>query len=126
MGKIGKVTLDRSQAKALEELLKIWEGEDIEYTRSTLVEEHVKGGWSDCDLRAASDIPLDDFITALYVGYEVEKTPEERVQALYGEIRREFMMAELGSVDVPYYRGVRRGIELTLDALGMKIEGVND
>ncbi len=125
MGKIGKVTLDRSQAKALDELLYIWTDEDIEVTRSTLVTEHVKGGWSDPELRAASDIPLDDFITALYVGYEIEKSPEERVQALYKEISREYMMSDFGSNNVPYYRGVSRGIERTIDALGMKIEGVN-
>ncbi|MGN7387782.1 hypothetical protein [Sporosarcina sp. SAFN-015] len=62
----------------------------------------------------------NELMRALVNGYEVEKTPEEKVRDYYGKINA--LIAEHRySHDV----GVRFGIEKTLDLLGIKIEGVN-
>ncbi|PAD91673.1 hypothetical protein [Shouchella clausii] len=54
---------------------------------------------------------------ALYEGYEVERTQEER----YEDVREAYRNAiALENYDE------RHAIELTLDLLGIKIEGVND
>jgi hypothetical protein len=60
------------------------------------------------------------YYTALVNGYEVEETPEEKVRGLY-------------SNKIPFHNGIgelsisyRAGIRDTLDALNIKIKGVND
>ncbi|MEK4360784.1 hypothetical protein NYE48_27645 [Paenibacillus sp. FSL M7-1455] len=65
-------------------------------------------------------IPFDTLLAALVNGYERELTEEERrEEAIAGEY--EWYCA----CDSDYDDGVCRGILLTLNTLGIKIEGVN-
>lgn len=59
--------------------------------------------------------PLINYYKALVNGYEVEETPEEKVRYWYE------------NPDIHNYNpnSWKMGIKVTLDALGIKIEGVN-
>lgn len=76
-----------------------------EISTSDLIEirDHFRTDWS--------------ILARAYVyGYEVEETPEEKVKALYDR----YSMS-----DDRKYRGMAIGIKETVDALNIKIEGVN-
>lgn len=55
-------------------------------------------------------LDIEKLAKALLIGYEIEKSPEEKV--------REYYEALTGSCD-------RYAVQCTLDFLGIKIEGVN-
>lgn len=59
-------------------------------------------------------LDLDTLIRTLYIGYEVEETPEDKVRSIY--------KCPIDSWNPNAYKA---GIEDTLRALGIKIEGVN-
>jgi hypothetical protein len=59
-----------------------------------------------------------ELMSALVNGYEVEQTPEEKVQEYYDFLRS----ASTWNED---HAGKVRAIEKTLDLLGIKISGVN-
>lgn len=55
----------------------------------------------------------DDLIKALYIGYEVEQTPEEKLLTYY-EVEKNEQNVE-----------AKTAIEETLKILGLKVEGIN-
>lgn len=59
----------------------------------------------------------DILMSALVVGYEIEKSPEEMLREYYEEFSR---------FPDDYEAGVLEGIYKTLDILGVTIEGIND
>jgi len=59
----------------------------------------------------------DMLMSALINGYEVEKTPEERLREYYEEFSR---------LPDDYEAGVLEGVYKTLEILGITIEGIND
>lgn len=61
-----------------------------------------------------SNVSIDDFIRAIYVGYEVIETPEERVKELYDQCVCRY--------NDPFGAQVVREV---LAILNIKIEGVN-
>lgn len=65
---------------------------------------------------------LQDVIKAISEGYEVERSPEDKVREYYARNGNEY-------ASTPYttnlFEGRRQGIVETLDLLGIKIEGVN-
>lgn len=67
---------------------------------------------------------IDLIMRALVNGYEIEKTPEERVRDKYAQIlvwkRVHRKDGEYGAAD-----GREDGFRMALEALGIKIEGVN-
>lgn len=118
-----KPTLTKEQAEAMEEISAllshgytkgVWSSKDR-------VVSYKLHGYGFKDKRSIADtISDDDFIKALYIGYEVEKTPEERIQSYYARLDKR----PLCEPHTDYY--VARGIRKTLDTLGITIEGVND
>ncbi|WP_337819282.1 hypothetical protein KY997_23930 [Bacillus paralicheniformis] len=68
-------------------------------------------------------IDIMTLASALINGYEVEKTPEEKVREFYDSFECDSRIYPSET----YHRCEmsRRVIERTLDCLGMKIEGVN-
>jgi hypothetical protein len=70
-------------------------------------------------LRAYADTPknLERLAHALINGFEVEQTPEDKVREIYEKAGNE--------LDSMYMVVFRNGVHKTLDALGIKIEGVN-
>lgn len=113
-----KVKLPRAVAKAIEH-----------YSKPTLA--YTKYGVLDCIVGESTDVALnarkalienydegmcwDVLMNAIVNGYEVEVTAEDKVRDLYD------------NPDIHNYNPIswKMGIKVTLDALGIKIEGVN-
>lgn len=109
MTNANKVTLPRDVAEAIERYLN-------EFDKERLLKAHGDSGeWVDDDRQALNKIDLMTLASALVNGYEVEKSPEERVLKFYLE----------GDVPYQWMSEKRRIIKTTLDLLGIKIEGVN-
>lgn len=74
-----------------------------------------------------SQIPFDTLLAALVNGYEREQSPEEYVRDLYRGLKEEaeFARTTLGTDYGMSADRARRVMECTLNALGIKIEGVN-
>lgn len=73
-----------------------------------------------------ADTQFDTLVSALYNGYEVEQTPEEKVREMFvdavnEEEKREGQETALAG----WWEGRRMAIIDTVNALGIKIEGVN-
>ncbi|MCP1528547.1 hypothetical protein [Bacillus pumilus] len=62
---------------------------------------------------------------ALINGYEIEKSPEEKVREYYGFNHDEHHKVLTASPRGQYTSGVADGIRKTIDLLGIKVEGVN-
>jgi hypothetical protein len=120
---MNKPKLTKEQAKSMEEIVKLI-GEDNWYgtydSKATVVKFKLEGQVFSGERSAANWVPNDDFIAALYIGYEVELTPEEKVKAYYDELRKGFGHCSFQPDD---YRSM--GAKTTLELLGIKIEGVN-
>lgn len=118
---MNKPVLTKEQAKAVDALLDVWKGKP-EYGRTVLVEEKLTDGW-DGEFGDAESISDDDFIAAIYVGYVVEKTPEEKIRDYYR--RSERMYGIFGPDDGSEYKERMASVKYVLTTLGIKIEGVN-
>jgi hypothetical protein len=104
-----KVKLQKEVAEALEFAKSKVSKEDI-------VRWHVDHIWTD-DEKPLQSLSLDHLITALYVGYELEVSPEEKV--------KEYFLNHLKLEDQVYHNGVLNGILKTLELLNIKLKGVN-
>jgi hypothetical protein len=121
-----KVILTKEQAEAIEELKEVWDYTTEKNRNYRLIEEKLSDGeWLSPSFEAANEIPDKDFIAALHYGYEVEKSPEEKVRKYYFETSQRFFDAPVNSTDKTFYDGMEIGIKRTLNRLGIKIEGVN-
>ncbi|QHZ45847.1 hypothetical protein [Bacillus sp. NSP9.1] len=114
MSEIKKPVITKEQAEALEIMRRI--GGPDNYILMAACDGIIGGELADIDIMTLA--------AALINGYEVEKTPEEKVREWFEEER------EIG--DEYYNRGeehrsqdVVQTIIDTLDILGIKIEGVN-
>lgn len=70
------------------------------------------------DCGSVYELDLIDFATALINGYEIAKSPEEKVREFYVEALHTAWDERAG-------RDVQNAIRYTLETLGIKIEGVN-
>ncbi|MFS0776221.1 hypothetical protein ABC255_09460 [Neobacillus sp. 3P2-tot-E-2] len=105
-----KAVLTKEQAEALESAL------DLQgCSKADVVEWHAKNLW-DGKREALNGMSLDILIRALYVGYELEKSLEEKVRELF---------ETYNGAAFSYNAGIRKGIIQTLELLGKKIKGVN-
>ncbi|MFT0803337.1 hypothetical protein VSK91_21985 [Bacillus swezeyi] len=77
--------------------------------------------------RCLYDLDLLTLAAVLINGYEVEKTPEEKIREYYEEAqRRRKARRDEGDIEgLRYNAGRGYGVVDTLDILGIKIEGVN-
>jgi hypothetical protein len=99
-----KVKLPKEVAKVIDNLLSHGAAlEDIIY-------DHVTSQWTRDQFK---ELPLDTLIRALYIGYEVEQTPEDKV--------REYYEAHNNT-----HTYTRKAIAHVLNLLDIKIKGVND
>jgi hypothetical protein len=74
-----KVMIAKEEAVALESALEIGGGD-----KAHVVEWHSTNLWTDKQAEL-NDMDLDTLCTALYVGYEIEAGPEEKVLEYYQE-----------------------------------------
>ena len=60
-------------------------------------------------------------------GYEVEKSPEEQLSAIYNDEKAKLYVMQIMHDPAKYanHKSFMRGVETTLEALGIKIEGIN-
>lgn len=112
-----KVILPREVARAIERLKGF--GDDAD-----MVETHVKNpnGWVADPI--LNGLPLETFISALYIGYEIEKSPEDNLRDYFEKVKDDRRFS--GIYPAQRFRdGKMEGIHATLNILGIKIEGVN-
>ncbi|KRT88671.1 hypothetical protein [Bacillus paralicheniformis] len=107
MSEIKKPVITKEQADALLGLYA------EEWSKEHVLEYHVTREWTD-RFSPLNDLDLITLAAALINGYEVEKTPEEKV--------REYYESHGGS---PSAEERKAAIRETLYKLGIKIEGVN-
>lgn len=69
------------------------------------------------EFKCLDNLSNDDFIRALYVGYEVEQTPEEKILAEYNW-HKPFDCSIEGGI-------YREGMKFVLNAYNIRIKGVN-
>jgi len=117
-----KVKVTKEVADALCDRLK-W------ITPWEIVGTSARNGWDErgrnnCGCLNARNLHLDTLIKALYVGYEIEETPQESIKRKVEKSRT--TIDEYAALDVQiWHRGYIEGIRYTLDTLGIEIEGVN-
>lgn len=85
------------------------------------------GKWIGGNFQYLNELSLEQMAIALYVGYEVEETPEEKLlnvwQSTWDEYNRitDFQNRPGGG----YENGFAKGIEKAIDILGIQIKGIN-
>ncbi|WP_035389592.1 hypothetical protein [Bacillus sp. UNC125MFCrub1.1] len=70
-------------------------------------------------------LSLVSLAAALINGYEIEKSPEQKVREFYDYNHEKHERSEALSPEDHYTAGTDWGIRQTLNHLGIKIEGVN-
>lgn len=120
MSEIKKPVITKEQADALLGLYA------EEWSKEHVLEYHVTREWTD-RFSPLNDLDTVTLAAALINGYEVEKTPEEKVREYYEEAQRRCKArSETGDIEGLWYNAGRGyGVVDTLDILGIKIEGVN-
>lgn len=120
---MSKVVLTQEQAKVLE---KVKSSGDC--SRDDIIRIHVTTGWFK-ERVAMNEINLDTLVKAVYIGYEVEQTPEELLAKMYKEKLSPGFVSEVTkhfeNIQQSYYSGWHEGIRVALKTLGIKIIGIN-
>lgn len=109
-----KITLPRGVSESIERL------RSKGYTDAHIVHDIERGISSEVLNEYFYDkASPDDLMRALVIGYEVERTPEERLRDYYEYLQR------IKSDSI--YDDLRaEAVEETLDILGITVEGIND
>lgn len=117
-----KVTLPREVAEAIEKLRSItWTDYGMLSAVRNAPENPNAVTVSEWAFGEGSGSP-DLLMRALVNGYEVEKTPEEKVREYYDRYNPEYATTLFTE---ELFTGRRQGVYNTLDLLGIKIEGIN-
>lgn len=108
---MNKVILTKAQAEALENALEFCG------KRSLVIENHLTAIWSG-SRKTLRDLSTETLLDALIEGYEIDPSPEEKLQIFYESLCKE--------KDInPYESGVKYGVVEVLNILNIPIEGVN-
>ncbi|ASB90497.1 hypothetical protein [Bacillus sonorensis] len=120
MSEIKKPVITKEQAEAFEKLRE-------QYTDEEIVIKYIESELDLFDSGCAClyDLGFTDFLAALINGYEVEKTPEEKVREYYEKLCDGYDRAQFYE-DQGKYLLMKRAVRRTLGALGIKISGIND
>jgi hypothetical protein len=109
---MNKVTILKEAALALENAL-----EGVNGDKESVSQYHATGGLWEGKCQALNDLGLKEINIALYVGYEIEPGPEEKVLVFYRSLNpsREFSAEWHMSV----------AVTKTLNLLNVQIKGIN-
>ncbi|MEK4970740.1 hypothetical protein MKX29_24350 [Cytobacillus sp. FSL R7-0696] len=118
-----KPKLTAEQAKALEALRNVWSSGGKFLGGRQIIKEKLDGGWTVPDFAPANSIDDDDFIAALYIGYEIEQSPEEKLREYY-VCQEQSYHDSVGTERIEHLAKVV-AIRNTLAILGIQIEGIN-
>ncbi|MFC8958253.1 hypothetical protein ACFTXL_01020 [Bacillus subtilis] len=115
-----KPTITKEQADVIQIFM------DGEKEKSDLLRIHAKNRWIE-EFSCLNDLDIMTLAAALVNGYEVEKTPEEKLREYFEETKRTRDERHLaGDIEGKrFHGGALVGICNTLERLGIKIEGVN-
>jgi hypothetical protein len=102
---MNKVMISKEEAAALESALEVNGGD-----KANVVHWHIQDLW-DGKRAPLNELDLDTVCSALYVGYEIEAGPEEKVLELYESYN-------VGG-------GVRMIIKDVINRLNIQIKGIN-
>jgi hypothetical protein len=116
--KVARVTLPREVAEAIEEAKE-------QYESNTAIFDDARSGILET-LYYHFEYNFDELMSALVNGYEIEKSPEDKVREYYEglietkqDLSNDDYTRELAAYEAS-------GVSKTLNLLGIKIEGVND
>ncbi|MCY9290783.1 DUF1642 domain-containing protein [Bacillus haynesii] len=124
MSEIKKPVITKEQAEAIEQVRRWGHGDDWILASHSDVLSGRTSTWG-CNICALDKMDMLTLAAALINGYEVEKTPEEKVREYYAANYQRHEQPMPRSKDDFYTSGVAEGVRNTLDSLGIKIEGVN-
>lgn len=109
-----KVKVSKEVAEAVEFQLTKRSSEELLKRKA----KHDAGhGWFINRSAVLNELSFDQLAQALYVGYEVKKSPKEELASIY-----KYYKFEAYTTDMTAYAD---GIERAVSILGLKIEGVN-
>ena len=112
-----KVVVTKEVAEAIEYL----RGR-LDYKFADFMRVSSQGGWSTVKSSPLNNIEIETLAGAILNGYEIEKSPEEKVREYYDNLIAE----DDGTTHGTALRVTRTRVIIgTLDILGIKIEGVN-
>ncbi len=116
MGELDKVQVSREISDALDYVTR-------RFNNEVIIDAHVRcpNGWNLDSNKALNGLDLDILIRALYIGYEVELTPEEKVLEYFNKYKKKIIDGTASPID----ELVAQAIETTCILLNRKIEGVN-
>ena len=112
-----KVKLTKEQANALEILVNCHDKEICVIGRVD--------GIVHSEYKILNELTLDTFIKALYIGYEVELTPEEKILELYTNTKGNFENETLSEVTRLKCLYGMECIETVLNILKIEVKGIN-
>jgi hypothetical protein len=113
---LDKVLLTKEQAEAIESAL-------VLNSRNYIVDWKTKNLFTG-KREPLNNMELDTLIRALYVGYELEPSPEEKLAKIFHEAKdfyKKHMVGPSGS----FHAGQLEGIVITLDLFNIQVKGVN-
>jgi len=117
-----KVKVSREVAEILERTISNFDGD-----KAFIIANYVRGGcggfWRD-DFNVMRELSDDALFKALYVGYEIEETAEDKVLALWKE--NDCSRTHFDSKLFNYQKGVTETILKILDFYQIKIKGINE
>lgn len=113
-----KVKLTKNQAKALEIAMRIYKPVKI-----LLQHGNDPNNWLD-EVSALGTLDFDTLVKAIYIGYDVELSPQEKLSSKY-EVVKSLIANEKDKENKSYFEGVKDGIEIAVKLLELKIEGIN-
>lgn len=100
-----KIQISKEEAVALESVLEVNDGD-----KASVVHWHARELWTE-NRSCLNDLDLDTICTALYVGYEIEPCPEDKVLDFY----------EVNAKNHHIEYAVRH----TLNLLNIQVKGIN-
>lgn len=110
-----KVRVSREVAKAIDYVIEVHGAElALDFHARVLIGDMVP--WQGEEWKALNSLSLVDFAKVMFVGYEIEQTPEEILLCEYAEGLR------IGAG----HRTHANAIKFTLDTLNIKIKGINE
>lgn len=103
----------------------------LESAMEDLIVCHPNIDWEDYldgEFGELENITTYDLMQVLVLGYEVETTPEDIIRNRWNSISDSSVVAKKLNDKESLYRcnGIKDGIETTLNALNIKIKGIND
>jgi hypothetical protein len=104
-----KALLTKEQAEALESALECCN------SKTAVIENHINGIWSGCR-RPLSTLSLERLVLALYIGYEIERSREEKLLAYIQELHEAAEMEQIAA------SAKLVGVMKTLEILGIELK----